>query len=179
MTDKKIYTPEQIDDLCTAYDSACIVVEDAEKKRSTAKGALLAAVQAQGHIAPRAEKTTRLEGRMYIADSTIGSTVDISEAAVGELRSELSRLKKASVFPKLFARKVKHSLLKDAGETLKLAIGGLADQVQMNLLAIYASCFDVNSKAPTLSVTLASVLRAREAAATAKAAKKAKKAGAK
>jgi hypothetical protein len=172
MTDGKTYTKEEIDDLCIEFDNRCIDLEDAQRAHSAAKGDLLAAVQAQGHIAPRADKTTRLEGVLYVADSTVGSTVDIDEAAVGELRSELSRLKKPSLFATLFDRKVKHQLRKDAGDTLRLKIGGMADEVQKRLLGIFARCFAVNSKAPTLSVSLASVLQEKERLAVERAAKK-------
>jgi hypothetical protein len=176
MTPVKTYTAAEIDDLCIAFDNTCIRLEDAQREHSSAKGALLAAVQAQGHIAPRADKTTRLQGEMYVADSTTGSTIDIDEAAVAELRSELSRLKKPSLFANIFDRKVKHTLLKDAGDLLRLKIGGMADDLQTRLLGIFARCFKVNSKAPTLSVNLISALQAREAAAAEKAAKKAAKA---
>jgi hypothetical protein len=117
---------------------------------------------------------------LYVADSTVGSTVDIDEAAVGELRSELSRMKKPGLFALLFDRKVKHQLRKDAGDTLRLKIGALAEEVQTHLLGIFARCFAVNSKAPTLSVTLASALKEKERLAAERAAKKsAKKGGAK
>jgi hypothetical protein len=178
MTDKKFYSPDEIDDLCIEFDNCRLKLETAQQAHSAAKGILLAAVQAQGHIAPRAEKTTRLEGMMYIADSTVGSTIEINESAVGELNAELSRLKKPGLFRLLFKRTTKHQLLKDAGDRLRLKIGGLAEEVQTRLFAIFARCFDVNSKAPTLSVDLASTLREKEAFAAAKATKKAKKGGA-
>lgn len=178
MTDKKFYSPDEIDDLCIEFDNCRLKLETAQQAHSAAKGILLAAVQAQGHIAPRADKTTRLEGVMYIADSTVGSTVEIDEAAVGELHYELSRAKKPGIFRLLFDRKVKHQLVKDAGDTLKLKIGGLPETAQTRMLGIFARCFAVNSKAPSLSVDLASSLREKEAAAAAKATKKAKKGGA-
>jgi len=179
MTNGKTYTAEQIDDLCIEFDNACIHLEEAQRVHSAAKGDLLAAVQAQGHIAPRADKTTRLEGVLYVADSTVGSTVDIDEAAVGELRSELSRMKKPSLFATLFDRKVKHQLRKDAGDTLGLKIGGMADEIQTHVLGIFARCFAVNSKAPSLSVSLASALQEKERLGAERAAKKSAKKSAK
>ncbi len=180
---KQAPTPEIVDGLCMDFDAAKAAVEKAEQKFSTAKGALLAAVQDFGYVPANAEKTTRLEGTIYIADATVASTVEIVEAPVGELQSELSRLKKPKVFTELFDRKVKHTLRKDAAGTLKLAIGAFSNDVQSRLLSLFSSCFNVGVKAPALSVELAAALRQKEADAVAKAEKKAakaaKKAGAK
>jgi hypothetical protein len=158
------------------FDSMKSLAEEAQQRLSTAKGALLEAVQDFGYTPANAAKTTRLEGTIYIADATVASTVEIVEAPVGELQSELSRLKKPKVFIELFERKVKHSLRKDAAGTLKLAIGAFSEETQKRLLSLFASCFNVGVKAPALSVELAAALRKKEAAAAAKAAKKAAKA---
>jgi hypothetical protein len=165
-----------IDGLCMNFDAAKAAVDEAQQKLSTAKGALLEAVQDFGYVPANAEKTTRLEGTLYIADATVASTVEIVEAPVGELQSELSRLKLPKVFTALFERKVKHTLRKDAAGTLKLAIGGLPPLVQTRLLSLFSSCFNVGTKAPALSVELAAALRQKEAEALAKAERKAAKA---
>jgi hypothetical protein len=177
MTDKRLYSSDEIDDLCIEYDNACIALTSAQQAHSTAKAALTAVVQTQGVIAPRADKTTRLEGSLYIADLTVGSTVDIDEQAVAELHFELSRIKKPGLFRLLFDRKVKHQLLKDAGDILRLKIGALAEETQSRLLGMFARCFDVNSKAPSLKVSLASALVEKERAAAERSAKKSRKAG--
>jgi hypothetical protein len=173
-------TEQSIDDLCIEFDGAKAAVDEAQQNFSTAKGKLLAMVQDFGYTPTHAEKTTRLEGVLYVADATTASTVEINEASVGELQSELSRFKKPKVFGMLFQRKVKHSLKKDAAGALKIAIGALDEATQKRLLGIFAGCFDVNSKAPALSVELAAALREKEAAAQekaeAKAAREAKKA---
>jgi hypothetical protein len=177
MTTKKLApTPAEIDSLCSSFDSAKIAVEKAEQALSTAKGNLLAAIQDFGYVPAGAEKTTRLEGTLYIADATVASTIEIKEAPVAELQSELSRLNLPKVFARVFARKVKHSLQKNAEGALKLAIGGLNETAQTRLLGIYAACFRVGLKAPALSVELASALREKEEKAQAKAAAKAEKA---
>ena len=168
-------TAAEIDDLCLAFDQAKIAVDKAEQKFSTAKVALMAAVQDYGYTPSHAEKTTRLEGSLYIADATVASTVEVIEASVAELQSELSRLHKPKVFAELFDRKVKHSLRKNAAGTLKLAIGGFALEVQSRLLSLYSSCLNVNVKAPALSVDLAAALRQKETEAQQKAERKAAK----
>jgi hypothetical protein len=171
--------PSEIDDLCIAFDTAKSAVEKEEQKLSTAKGALLEAVQDFGYTPTQAEKTTRLEGTLYIADATVATSVAVKEAPVAELQSELSRLKKPKLFGLLFERKVKHSLKKNAASTLKVEIGGFEDETQKRLLGLFASCFDVETKAPALSVNLAESLRQKEAEAQAKAEAKAAKAAAK
>jgi hypothetical protein len=171
--------PDEIDDLCLAFDTARGIVEHDQQDLSEAKGKLLAAVQDYGYTPTHAEKTTRLEGVIYIADATVATTVAINEAPVAQLQSELSRLKKPKVFKELFERKVKHSLKKDAASTLKLAIGGFDMDTQKRLLVLFATCFSAESKAPALSVELATALREKEAAAEEKAAKKAAREAAK
>jgi hypothetical protein len=166
-------TPTQIDSLCEKFDAAKMEHDLAGQELSKAKGDLLATVQDFGYTPTNAEKTTRLEGTLYVADATTASTVEINEASVGELQSELSRLKIPRVFGTLFQRKVKHSLKKDAATTFKIAIGGLEETTQARLLGIFATCFNVNIKAPSLSVELAATLREKEAEAAEKAAKKA------
>jgi len=106
----------------------------------------------------------------------VATSVEINEAPVAELQSELSRLKLPKVFADLFERKVKHSLKKDAASKLKVAIGGMKPETQQRLLTIYATCITANPKAPSLSVDLAAALRQKEAEAQAKAEAKAAKA---
>lgn len=167
-------TPDQIDDLCIAYDNARIAKDNAEQELSRTKGALLETVQTFGFTPAHAEKTMRLEGILYTASATVGTTVEVNEARVEELQSELSRMKKPKLFRSLFQRSVKYSLIKDAPDVFKIAIANLGDEVQARLHAIFTGCFKINAKAPSLSVDLVEALRQKEEAA---AKKKAKKAG--
>jgi hypothetical protein len=179
-TDKKLRpTPTQIDNLCEKFDAAKMEADLAGQQLSTAKGELLALVQDFGYTPTHAEKTTRLEGTLYIADATVATSVAVNEAPVGELQSELSRLAKPKVFGMLFERKVKHTLKKDAASTLKVEIGGFDLDTQKRLLGLFATCFSAETKAPALSVDLAAALRQKEAEAEAKAEAKAAKAAAK
>ncbi|MDR3797987.1 MAG: hypothetical protein P4K93_07530 [Terracidiphilus sp.] len=168
-------TSTQVDALCEKFDAAKMEADLAGQELSKAKGELLAMVQDFGYTPTNAEKTMRLEGTLYVADATTASTFEIIETSVGELQSELSRLKLPKVFGTLFQRKVKHSLKKDAASTFKIAIGAFEETTQTRLLGIFATCFNVNTKAPALSVELATALREKEAAAAEKAAKKAER----
>jgi hypothetical protein len=168
-------TPTEVDALCLRFDQAKIVADDAAEKLSTAKGELLVIVQNYGYMPADASKTKRLEGVIYVADAITSSTFKIIEALVAKLQSELSRLGKPKIFGEIFETEVKHTLKKNAAQTLKLAIGGFPESIQSRLLALYGSCLDVNTKTPALSVELVAALREKEAAAEAKAAKKAER----
>lgn len=174
MTTETKLTGEQIDDLCIAFDEAKIAADTAGQGVSEAKGELLSAIRAQGYTPAHAEKTTRLEGQLYTADATEGSTIEINEASVGQLQSELSRLKKPAVFKKLFRRRVSHQLAaKDGASVLNVALGHLDEDDRQRMVGIFASCFTVGIKAPTVKVQLTAALQEKEA----KAAKRTKKAG--
>jgi len=173
---KSAPAPEMIDHLCLAFDTRKATVEKAQEALSTAKGDLMEAVQDHGYMPPNAPRTKRLEGIIYIADATTGTTMEIDEARAAELESELSRNKLPKLFSDLFERTVKHTLKKNAPDTLKLAIGGMSQDQQSRLLSLFSSCFRVNTKAPSLSVDLAASLRQKEADAAEKAAKKTAKA---
>lgn len=177
--EKKRPTAMEIDSLCIAYDGAKTAADKASQKLSEVKGALLAVIQDYGYVPSNAEKTTRLEGTLYITDATTSSSVSINEAPVLELQSELSRLKLSKTFTEIFDRTVKHSLKKNASSTLKVAIGGFPEEVQARLLGIFASSISVETKAPSVKVELAAALRAKEEEAQRKAEAKATKAAAK
>ena len=79
MTPARKPTPEEIDDLCLAFDKSRVAVEAAEQQYSNAKGPLLAAVRNFGYVPSHAEKTTRLEGIVYIADATVATAVTVKK----------------------------------------------------------------------------------------------------
>jgi hypothetical protein len=167
MTDARP-TPDEIDDLCIQYDNARLQKETAEQYLSEAKGELLAMVQAFGQTPAHAEKTMRLEGRLYVASATAATTVEMDDARVEELQSELSRLRMPRTFRLLFQKRVKYSPVKDAGDILKIGIGGLPEGAQNRLLGIFGACFKVNQKAPSLAVEQVEALRRKEEAAAKK-----------
>ncbi|MDR3723294.1 MAG: hypothetical protein P4K83_02240 [Terracidiphilus sp.] len=167
--------PEKVDEMCLDFDTKKSTAEAAQQKLSEAKGILLTAIEAYGYQPAGAPKTKRLEGGIYIADQTTGSSNEIVEAKVNELRSELSRLTLSKVFPQLFATVTTHSLMKNAASTLKIYIGGLDSETQAHVLGIFAQCINVKVKAPSVSVDLVATLREKEAEAAEKAARKAER----
>jgi hypothetical protein len=166
-------TPKQIDDLCLAYDSARAKVEAAEAIAKEAKDALLVVVRAHGFVPVGAEKTRRLEGTLYIADSTVSTKTEVKESSVINLMFELLRCKKSKLFHECFEPITKHILRKGASEYLKLGIASMPQSRQNIILAMFASCFDAKTSAPSLSVDLVETLKRKENEAAAKALKKA------
>ena len=169
--------PEQIDDLCIAFDTARAKLQAAQQSVEESKAALLPIVRAHGSVPAGAEKTKRLEGTLYVADSTVTTTTEVIEPAVVELMCELLKARKSALFHEVFEPITKHVLRKTGGELLRLGIAAMPQARQAHILGIYARCFDAKSKAPTLSVDLVQAVKQREEEALAKAAKKAAKKG--
>ena len=175
-TKKESPSADKIDELCKSYHDLKDASDKAAKVLSKAKGELLPVIDGFGFTAPHAEKTIRLEGFKWVADATRSSTVDINEASIATLQSELSRMGKPKTFGKLFQRSVKHGLKKDAADQLKSDIHGMKEEDRIYLLSLFAGCFSVGQKAPSVTVELISTLKAKEDAAAEKA--KAKEAAA-
>jgi hypothetical protein len=173
---KPALTPAEIDDLCLAYDTAAAAVQAAQEKLAGIKAPLMLAVQEQGYIPAHADKMKRLEGTIYVANVIHSSTVSTNATACTALELELSARKMPKLFPQLFEREVKYTLVKGAPDLLKLEIGGLGPDRISRIYSLFSSCFTVNAKTPSLSVDLAQVLREKEAEAAAKAERKAAKA---
>jgi hypothetical protein len=165
----------QIDALCFEFEEKKQAAELAVAALSEIKAQLIDRVEKQGYVPSNAEKSKRLDGVIWVATTTTGSTVEVKTESVVKLQLELSRLKKPRLFAKLFARQVKYSLVKDAADALKLALASLAAAKKAPVLALFSSCFDVNSKTPSLSVDSISAVKAKEEKAAKKAAGKGRK----
>ena len=176
MTDPRP-TPEQIDDLCLAFNDAKWNYDSAASALSTAKGELLALIEKHGATPARADKTLRLEGSLFVADATTSTTVEINDAKIEELQSELSRMKKPSLFRKLFTRTVKFKIVEAAPKTLELAVRAMPTPAQNRLNAIFAQCFKVNPTAPRLSVEEIAIARKKEETAAKREKKATRKGG--
>jgi polyhydroxyalkanoate synthesis regulator phasin len=173
---KKKIEPAAIDAKCRAYQAKRVEADALDAEITPLKAELIALADEQGYVPANAEKSRRLDGVEMVATTTTGSSVEVKNDRVTELQLRLSKLKMPRLFSKLFARTIKHSLQKDASDTLKIAIAPLAAKTQAEVLSLFTGCFDVSTKAPSLVVEEVSVLRAREADKAAKAAAKAAKA---
>jgi hypothetical protein len=165
-------TPDEVDNLCLAYDKAAADVEAAETKRDAAKAPLLAQVRAYGAVPANAERTRRLTGVMYGADSTTSTSIEVNEPAVDAFRSKLIQHRKSKLFAEIFEATTKHSLREGSSELLKLGIQAMPEAERAELLLLYAQCFSPKTKAPSLTVYLVAALRAKEDKKAAKAAAK-------
>ncbi|HEX4039046.1 MAG TPA: hypothetical protein VHX37_13380 [Acidobacteriaceae bacterium] len=164
--------PTTVDALCLLLNEKKAAAEAAGEDLAKAKSALIDQVQRFGYLPAGAEKSMRLDGNEFVATVTVGSTVEIVDRRVIELQLALSKAKKPRIFPQLFERRVKYSLSKGASELLQSSIAKLSDPVQKRLTQLFSLCFDVNSKSPSLSIESSSMVKAREAKAAKKAAKK-------
>jgi hypothetical protein len=166
-------TPAQVDALCVTYEKKKAANEKAGDALATAKAALLAKIDQFGYVPAHADKSRRLDGIGKIATATTSNTIEIRADAVTKLQLRLSRLKMPRLFAELFARQVKYSLVKGAGETITVAVQKLPAPRRAPLLGLFSSCFEVNSKTPSLAVEDVAALKAKEEKAAKKAAKKA------
>lgn len=168
-----IPTAKEIDELCLALDNAKVKLAAAQADVDAAKEALLPIVRAHGIIPAGAEKTKRLQGLLYVADSTVTTTTEVIEPAVVDLMVELLQRRKSKLFHEVFEPQTKHTLRKSGGEVLALGIAAMPESVRTHILGLYARCFDAKSKSPTLSVDLVETVKQREIEAAEKAERKA------
>ncbi|ABF42386.1 hypothetical protein Acid345_3385 [Candidatus Koribacter versatilis Ellin345] len=163
----------RIDAICQAYVEAQAVADKAQAFADDAKAVLLNIVEQHGFVPKNAEQSRRLEGKEYVATITSGRTISIDEDHVTQLQLLLSKAGKPRLFNDLFSRTTKHTLKKNAAELIRAAKisgwrGGRA-------LELFAMCFRVASKTPSLNVDTVASIAAREAKSAAKAAKKSPK----
>lgn len=165
-------TPSAVDALCVDFNEKKAAADVAGEAMRASKAALIDHVQRLGYVPAGADKSVRLDGAEFVATVTTSSTVEIEDGSVVELQLALSAQKKPGIFRKMFDRRVKYSLRKDAAEILKAATVKLPESSQKSLAQLFASCFSVSSKAPSLSVESSAALKAKEEKAAKKAAKK-------
>lgn len=165
-------TVKEFDVICFDYVSRMIAVEDAKIKADEAKAVVMTAVQQHGSVPKNAEASRRMEGANWCATVTTGTTVDVNDAACTELEIVLSRAKQHDIFANLFSRRTEFSLVKGAESALKQA--KLPARWRDRIHQLYASCFSVHSKSPSLKVEAIAVVRDREDKASKKATKTAK-----
>ena len=168
--------PADIDFKCREYESIQKRIAELNAELAPLKVSLILMTETHGYVPPNAEKSKRLDGIEMVATTTTGSTIDIKTDAVTALQLALSEAKMAKLLPQLFAKESKYTLHKDASDILKLALQGKDAKLQTKLTLAFLSCFDIGTKAPSLSVDQVAILREREAEKARKAAAKAAKA---
>ena len=165
-------TPQAVDAMVREYNEQKLVVDAASEQLRIRKSTLIDAIQRHGYVPAGADKSLRLDGIEFVSTVTTASTVEIVDSSVVRLQLALSAAKKSRLFRLLFDRRVKYSLVKDAADKLKTATAGMPDAAQKKFALLFASCFDVGTKAPALNIDSIADLRAKEERAAKKAAKK-------
>lgn len=161
-----------VDDLCRDYNEKKAAADVANEALRASKAALIADVQLLGYVPAGADKSVRLDGVDFVATVTTATSVEIEDGSVIELQLALSNAKKPGTFRKLFDRRVKYSLRKNAAETLQAATARLPEPAQKKLAQLFASCFAVATKAPALTVESTAAIKAKEAKAAKKGGRK-------
>jgi hypothetical protein len=144
-------TLEEIDDMVTVFEELRDQSELADEAYDNARLRLLDLVLEWGEVPAKAEQSRRLIGKLTTATATIGNTVEVKDDAVSALQKAMTANGRQELFLQMFATKpVKWQLLKDAEVALRTA--ELPKRLVKTFTALYARCFDVRKKSPSLKV---------------------------
>src|ERR1700733_4183066 len=144
-------TLEEIDDMVTVFEQLRDDAEIADELYQNAKLRLIDLVLGWGDVPAKAEHSRRLIGRLTTSTVTLGNTIEIKEHAVDELNKAMLANGHGVLFTQMFATKpVKWQLLKDAEDALRST--KLPKRLVKTFTALYARCFDVRQKSPSLKV---------------------------
>jgi hypothetical protein len=159
-TEKLRPTLEEIDDMVTVFLKLKAQAEIADVAYDKARLRLLDLVLGWGDVPAHAEHSRRLIGKLTIATATTGNTVEVKEGAVEELHKAMTANEHKALFVQMFSPKVKWQLVKDAAVALRTA--KLPKRLVKTYTALYARCFDVKQKAPSLKVERVKVSAAKK-----------------
>jgi hypothetical protein len=141
-------TAEQIDRHIADYQQRKAEAEKAQEFVDDAKKILVFLADHFGHRPAHAEQSLRLQGLRNAAVVTRSTTVVVDESAVIELQKETLDI--PAIFPRLFAVRIKHTLIEGARDVLKAL--DLPRRKHEKVLALFGKCFDVKTNAPSLKV---------------------------
>jgi hypothetical protein len=160
-------TPDEIDAEIAFYKNAMACLKAAEETANQYKAKLIFLVDSFGTVPAHAEQSRRLAGRRNTVTVTRGTSVNVNEPAVADLRDYLGPLG-LGIFEHLFAVSTKHTLRDGARELLKKL--SLPRRTEEKVLGLFGKCIDPKSKAPSVKVE---VIKPEKPARKPKAAKKA------
>lgn len=143
-------TPRQIDEIVELFESIRDEAELADERYEQTKSELIALVQRFGSVPVGAEHSLRLQGQLTTTTVTTGNTITVKEDAVTELFSAMLANKRNDLFESMFARRTRHELRKDAENQLRIA--DLPQRLVKLFTSLYARCFEVKKKSPSLKV---------------------------
>jgi hypothetical protein len=143
-------TPRQIDEIVEHFEQIRDEAELADERYIECKDALIALVKRFGIVPPGAESSVRIQGILTSVTVTTGTTIAIKEDAVGELKGAMEANERSDLFALLFSTRTKYELQKDAATQLRIA--NIPQRLVKKFTELYARCFDVKKKAPSLKV---------------------------
>lgn len=155
-------TLEEIDDMVTVFEQIRDEAEMADEEYQNIRLRLLELVLAWGDVPAHAEQSRRLIGKLTIATATTGNTVEIKDGAVNELHKAMVANGHGPLFQLMFSPNYKWKLVKDAEVALRTA--KLPKRLIKTFTALYARCFNVKHKSPSLKVERIAVAEAKKAA---------------
>lgn len=148
--ERKVPTPREIDALVECFEHVRDEAEVADENFENAKLELIDLVKQFGSVPPKAESSVRLEGALTFATVTTGSTMTLKDGDVAILKGAMEANEHAAIFEQMFSERTKYQLQKNAARTLKAA--KLSKRLSDKYTKLFALCFDVKKKSPSLTV---------------------------
>lgn len=145
---RTVPTAREIDALVETFEEVRDRAELADEAYENAKAELIEIVQQFGTVPAGAESSLRLQGMRTFVTVTTGNTIAVKEDAVGELKGAMAANNHGGLFVQMFGTRTKHELLKGAENTLRIA--KLPQRLVKKYTELYARCFDVKKKSPSL-----------------------------
>ncbi len=147
---RKPPTPREIDVLVECFEEVRDKVELADEDFENAKLELIQLVQQFGAVPAKAESSVRLEGALTFATVTTASTMTLKDDRVATLKSAMEANGHEAIFEEMFSERTKYALNK--GAAIKLKAAKLSQRLSEKYTRLYALCFDVKKKSPSLTV---------------------------
>jgi hypothetical protein len=154
-------TPEAVDKVIEEYETALADLEVLQKRAAKLKKDLLAIVGMCGVMPPTAKSMKRIEGLVYKASVTYGSSTSLDEEAIAKLHAYLVDKEMPEIFEKFYALQVpavyvppppRHMRVGGVAEVFEgLKIGAL---IKIKILALYALTQRSSPNAPSLKIEL-------------------------
>lgn len=124
-----------------------------QEKCDERKAELLEVIEGFG--VDHTEKSRRIQGLHHSAMATVGTLVQVDDAACESFREYLERTLPGEVAEKFFCRHVSYQIVKGPDEVLRSL--DLPTRVRNKVSELVRACFRVTAKAPSLRVELADV----------------------
>ncbi|MBN9614218.1 MAG: hypothetical protein BGO25_05715 [Acidobacteriales bacterium 59-55] len=143
-------TPREIDALVETFEKVRDKAELADEAYQNASLELIDLVNTFGFVPAGAESSVRLQGAITVLTVTTGSSVTVKDSEVGKLKGAMDANKLGDLFSRMFTAHSKYKLVK--GAATQLHVAQLPQRLADKLTQLYARCFDVKTKSPSLKI---------------------------